>query len=83
VQATVDLPEDLLERAKSVADERGVSLGDLIGAALSRDLGGRAASRRLHFPLFESRAPGSLLLTNASIAQAEVEEDERRDGLSR
>jgi len=77
MKATVDLPEELLERAKSVAERRGVTLGDLIGAALERDLEEGAErfplARRLHFPLFESRAPGSLLLTHDEIARAEAE----------
>lgn len=87
VLATVDLPEELLKRAESAAAARGVSLGDLIGDALTRDLGqGSAPAQRRHrlrFPLFTSKAPGSLLLTNADVARSEVEADERWHGLPR
>lgn len=87
MRTTLDLPDDLLKRAKIAAVERGTSLRDLVGAALERELGGPSApkpkSRRARFPIFDSKAPGSLRLTNAGIAKLEGEEDPRRHGRSR
>ena len=87
MRTTLDLPDDLLKRAKIEAVERGVSLRELVGTALARELTGDASrgprGRRLRFPVFSSRAPGSLELTGADLSRAEWEEDLRRHGLSR
>jgi len=87
MRTTVDLPDELLKRAKIVAVERGVTLRELIGSAMAKELATGAAPeparQRVHFPLFSSSRPGSLELTNADLARAEAEEDLRRLGLSR
>lgn len=87
MRTTLDLPDRLLKRAKIEAIERGISLKDLVGTALAKELGtepghGRQA-RRLSFPIFPSRDPGSLELTPGDLTRAELEEDVRRHGLSR
>jgi hypothetical protein len=38
MRITVELPEELLERTKVVAKQRGISLSELIGRALEREL---------------------------------------------
>ena len=38
MRTTLDLPDELLKRAKIEAVERGTSLRDLVGAALEREL---------------------------------------------
>ena len=62
-------------------------IGWIVGTALARELTGDASrgprGRRLRFPVFGSRAPGSLELTGADLSRAEWEEDLRRHGLSR
>jgi len=74
-----------MKRAKIAAVERGVTLRELIGTALTRELAAGSPSpegrRRVQFPVFSSTRPGSLRLTNADIARSETAEDRRRHGL--
>lgn len=87
MRTTLDLPDELLKRAKIEAVERGTSLRELVGAALERELNQppepKPALKRAEFPIFDSNAPGSLRLTNARIAKLESEEDTRRHGRAR
>ena len=89
MRTTLDLPDELLKRAKIEAVERGTTLRDLVGAALERELrqpAGAApepARKRARFPIFDSKAPGALRLTNAGIAKLESAEDTRRHGRAR
>jgi hypothetical protein len=86
MRTTIDLPDELLKRAKIAAVERGVTLRDLVGSALAKDLAPPtpdSAKRRVKFPIFSSAQPGSLHLTNTDLARAEAEEDLRRLGLPR
>jgi hypothetical protein len=87
MRTTLDLPDDLLKRAKIEAVERGTSLRELIGAALERELSGASDSKprrkRARFPIFDSKAPGSLRLSKTGIAKLESDEDVRRHGHSR
>ena len=87
MRTTLDLPDELLKRAKIEAVERGISLKELVGSALAKDLGANGPSdrraRRLKFPIFSSGAPGSLKLTSADLSRADWEEDLRRHGVSR
>jgi hypothetical protein len=86
MRTTLDLPDQLMKRAKIAAVERGVTLRELIGSALARDLAAGppppGERRRVQFPVFSSTRPGSLRLTNADIARSEAAEDRRRHGLS-
>ena len=81
MRKTVDIPENLLKRAKIEAVQRGTTLRDLVVAALERELADAArictAPQRARFPIFDSKAPGALHLTNACIANVESEEDVR------
>jgi len=82
MRTTLDLPDELLKRSKIEAVERGITLRELVSTALAKEVGpgpSAAARRRIHFPIFSSRQPGSLELSNADIARAEDEEDRRRD----
>ncbi|OGA52279.1 MAG: hypothetical protein A3F74_12855 [Betaproteobacteria bacterium RIFCSPLOWO2_12_FULL_62_58] len=87
MRTTLDLPDELLKRAKIEAVHRGKSLRDLVGAALERELGQpsapKPARKRARFPIFDSKAPGSLRLSNAGIAKLEAAEDVRRHGRAR
>lgn len=87
MRTTLDLPDELLKRAKIAAVERGIPLKELVGSALANELSSGASrdrrARRLTFPIFSSRSPGSLELTGADLSRAEWEEDLRRHGLSR
>jgi len=87
MRTTLDLPDELLKRAKIAAVERGVTLRELVGRALARDISsnptGEAKPTRIRLPIFRSRQPGSLELTSADMARAEEEEDRRRHGLPR
>jgi hypothetical protein len=87
MRTTLELPDELLKRAKIAAVERGVTLRELIGSALVKDLEAgpsqEPAIRRVSFPLFPSKQPGSLDLTNADLARAEADEDRSRLDLPR
>ena len=87
MRTTLDLPDDLLKRAKIKAVERGTSLRDVVAAALvhelSRPSDAAKKRKRAKFPIFESMAPGSLRLTGTGIAKIESDEDLRRHGRSR
>ena len=87
MRTTLDLPDDLLKRAKIEAVQRGTSLRDLVGAALARELRQPSAPKptrkRAHFPIFDSKAPGALRLSNTVIAKLEADEDARRHGRAR
>lgn len=87
MRTTLDLPDDLLKRAKIEAVERGTSLRDVVATALEHEFSrpsDRAKKRkRSIFPIFDSVAPGSLRLTSAGIAKIESDEDVRRHGRSR
>lgn len=87
MRTTLDLPNELLKRAKIEAVQRGTSLRELVGAALERELTQPSPLRpmrtRTRFPIFDSKAPGSLRLTNATIARLEADEDRRRLGRAR
>lgn len=87
MRTTLDIPESLLKRAKIEAVQRGTTLRELVGAALERELTATpragTAARRARFPIFESKAPGALRLTNVRIAKIEAEEDARRHGRAR
>jgi hypothetical protein len=85
MRTTLDLPDPLMKRAKIAAVERGMTLRELIGTALTRELAAWSpppgARRRVQFPVFSSTQPGSLRLTNADIARSEAAEDRRRHEL--
>lgn len=87
MRTTLDLPDELLKRAKIEAVQRGTSLRDLVGAALQRELNQpsepKPSRKRAKFPIFGSKAAGSLRLTNAKIAKLEADEDARRHGRAR
>lgn len=84
MRTTLDLPDELLKRSKIEAVERGISLKELVSVALSKEVGAAPAApraRRVQFPIFSSKEPGSLHLTNADLARAEDEEDRRRHAI--
>jgi hypothetical protein len=87
MRISLDLPDELLKRAKIAAVERGLTLQEFVGSALARDLAAgttpAAARPRVRLPLFSSARPGSLELTNGDLARADADEDARRLGLSR
>lgn len=81
MRTTLDLPESLLKRAKIEAVQRGITLRELVGTALERELAApvraNPARRRGRFPIFTSKKSGSLRLTYAKIAKLEAEENAR------
>jgi Arc/MetJ family transcription regulator len=85
MRTTIDLPDELLKQAKIAAVERGLTLRDLVGGALVRELGrqapDRAAGRRARFPVFRSRRPGALGMTARELSDLEADEEARRNGL--
>ena len=70
MRTSFDLPDDLFHRLKSLAANRGVTLEALVQRAIENEVARgpkEALSRRLRFPLLDSREPGTLNLTNAEI----------------
>lgn len=51
-RTTIMLPEDLKARAQARAEERGISLGDLVRECLADGLDAPEAERRRSDPLF-------------------------------
>ena len=85
MRTSVDLPAELLQKAKIAAIERGSTLKELISVALRRELERpqqEVPVRRARFPIFRSRAPGTLKLTAEEVARLEDEEETRRHGIS-
>jgi len=88
MRTTLDLPDPLLKRAKIAAVERGVTLRELVGSALAKELDAEPGLTQIQpagvrLPIFPSNQPASLALTDADIARDEEAEDARRHGLSR
>ncbi|MFZ4693942.1 MAG: hypothetical protein ACOYMV_02335 [Verrucomicrobiia bacterium] len=87
MKTTLDLPDEMVRRAKITAVERGTTLRNLVGEALARELEIPVPDvyrrRRAAFPIFSSRAPGTMSLTNADLARLEDGEDVRRHGRAR
>lgn len=69
MRTTVDLPDPLFRELKAVAAQRGMSLKDVVRAAIEVEIRKtqNKAIRRIKFPLLPSREPGTLHLTNADI----------------
>jgi hypothetical protein len=65
----MDLPDAIARRAKMEAVARGVSLKDLVVAALERELEGRRErpAKALRLPLVPSRKPGARRLSPEDI----------------
>lgn len=73
VRTTVELPEDLLRRAKVRAAEQGESLKSLLTRAVAAELGrqdGARSRRRVVLPLFGDPAAPPIRLTNTDVARA-------------
>jgi len=85
MRTTLDIPDALLKRAKIAAVERGVTLRDLVGTALAREVDRSASEppveRRVQFPIFGSSRPGALRMTPERFARFEAEEEARRNGV--
>ena len=84
MRTTLDLPDDLLRHAKIAAIKKGTTLRELVGQALSHELGLKAGKpsgrKRAKFPIFTSTSPGVMELTNADLSKLETKEDVRRHG---
>ena len=70
MRTTLEFPDALAQRAKTVAVRRGISLKALVTQALEHDLDAAASKpsgRAIRFPLVRSRKPGTMLLTPEEI----------------
>lgn len=78
MRTTLDIPDAIGRRVKLVAARRGVSMKNLIVAALEHELDSRyRASQALpiDFPLVPSREPGSYELDPEQIGEILVREE--------
>ncbi|MEM0965447.1 MAG: hypothetical protein AAGJ81_04735 [Verrucomicrobiota bacterium] len=83
MRTTLDIPDETFRKAKIAAVERGITLREIVVRALNRELihTPEHPVRRAQFPIFQSKAKG--LLTPEVVREAEREEDESQDGLTR
>jgi hypothetical protein len=80
MRTTVDLPGDLVKRAKIAAVQRGTSLREFIGQALERELAIQPPSRRRMTAPPVTLRNGTVVpaLSNTDVAEMFQREDEQR-----
>ena len=70
MRTTVDIPDPIYRRLKSLAAIRGCSVNDLVLRGVRAELEGReekTKKRTIKLPIIESNRPGWLQLTNCRI----------------
>ena len=79
---TLEVPDEFFALAEAEAKRRGVSVEDLVVSTASPVLSHPATQfgNRVEFPVFTSKNPGTLHLTNADIRRMEEEDDLRMPG---
>jgi len=79
MRTTVDLPPELMRKAKALAAERGESLKSLLTRAVSSEVGRSKSnpehSARVRLPLFGSSGTQTVEVTNEGIARALAADD--------
>jgi len=77
MRTTVEIPDALLQQAKLAAVEQRTTLKELITKGLDAILNKqpKPEGKRLEFPLYKGKNPGSLNLTDDMIRKLEEEED--------
>lgn len=76
MRTTLDIPDDLLRRAKAEAALKGKTLQAFVMELLEQKLGlPQPPSRRVRLPLVRSMAPGRLRLSGADVAEAMAHDD--------
>jgi hypothetical protein len=87
MRTTLDIPDEIFQRAKIAAIQRRTTLRALVATAVAKEIGApvpnTAKQARQKFPLFPSRQPGKLRLTGRAIEAAEAAAELRRHDLSR
>ena len=84
MRTTVDVEDSLMRRAKSVAAECGVSLKELIGRAIARELGvaGKKGSsslpQRVELPLIAGRGKKKYQFSGTDLERILASEDAGR-----
>ena len=80
MRTTVELPPDLMRRAKAKAAARGESLKALLARAVSAEVGAghhsAKAKRRARVPIFGSPDGPRVKISNTDIARALAHDDE-------
>ncbi len=69
MRTTVDLPAPLFRQMKATAALRGISIKDLVSAAVESEIAREESTEEysVKLPLIRSKRPGTLHLTNAEI----------------
>lgn len=78
MRTTLEFPDALARRAKTVALRRGMTLKTLVTQALERELdpvASKPSGHSLQFPLVPSRKPGAMTLTPDEIHEILVREE--------
>lgn len=83
MKATLEVPDDLMRRAEAEAIRQGISVDEFVRQSLARSLPTvpRITGRRASFPIFGSKAPGALVLTETTLRNDEAQDDLQRSGL--
>jgi hypothetical protein len=74
----LEFPDTLVQRAKTTAVRRGITLKALVTQALEHDLDAgtsKPSGRAIRFPLVRSRKPGAMRLTPDEIQDILVHEE--------
>jgi hypothetical protein len=84
MRATIEIPDDLYEKAESKAAREGVPVSDVVAQSLRLALGetDSAGRQRIRFPLHHSARPGALSVEAVLAAEetAAEQEDAARAG---
>jgi hypothetical protein len=82
---TVELPDEVYERAARAASARGLTVVEYLERKVEEDATHaepRATGKRLDFPLIHSNQPGKLHITKEMIEQVELDDYLGRSGSS-
>lgn len=86
MRTTLELPDELLRKAKIAAVQRGTTLKELMTHALEREVEMPVETtkprQRMHFPIFTSKSTEKIDVDSKTLGRLEDEEDLRRHGLS-
>lgn len=72
MRTTVDLPDELMRKAKIRSAERGESLKDMFVRIVEREVSAhpvRGSEQRMQLPLLGEGKPGSVAISNQDIAE--------------
>ncbi len=87
MRTTVDLPDDLIQKAKIAAIQQKTTLRDLFSRALIKELNTNndpknSLKPKTKFPIFSSKSAGSLDISTADLLRLDEIEDSRQNEIT-